>query len=62
MVALCGSVGKGAALCNERGIDAYFSVMQGPASLALAMDKQVATENIRASAEQAIRLFLSARK
>ena len=62
VVALCGSVGKGAALCNERGIDAYFSVMQGPASLALAMDKQVATENIRASAEQAIRLFLSARK
>ena len=57
VVAFCGCVGKGATACNAHGIDAYFPILQTPCSLAEAMDEETAYRNLRATAEQAVRLF-----
>ena len=57
VVAFCGCVGKGAPLCNHHGIDAYFPILQAPCTLAEAMDEKNAYENLKATAEQAVRLF-----
>ena len=58
VVAFCGCVGQEARLCNQHGIDAFFPILQAPCSLSEAMDEKKAYENMKATAEQAIRLFL----
>ena len=57
VVAFCGCVGKEAAACNAHGIDAFFPILQAPCTLAEAMDEENAYANLRATAEQAVRLF-----
>lgn len=61
VLALGGCIGAGATAVNAAGIDAYFPILQRPCTLAEAMDLQAAAENLTATAEQAIRLFLAAR-
>lgn len=60
VIAFCGCVGNGASSCNCAGIDAYFPIIQGPCTLSEALDKHTATENLKRTAEQAIRLFACA--
>lgn len=57
VVAFCGCVGNGATACNDHGIDAYFPILQAPCTLAEAMDELRAYRALRATAEQAVRLF-----
>lgn len=57
VVALTGMVGKDAAVCNQNGIDAYFSILQTPITLEKAMDEATAKRNLTATAEQVYRLF-----
>ena len=61
VVAFSGCVGKGARACNEHGIDAFFPILQAPCTLAEAMDEENAYSNLKNTAEQALRLFLSAK-
>ncbi len=56
VIAFSGSVADGASVCNEQGIDAYFPIIGSPCTLDEAMDKQKATENLKRTAEQALRL------
>lgn len=58
VVAFSGCIGEGATACNAHGIDAYFPILQAPCSLAEAMDELRAYRSLRATAEQAVRLFL----
>lgn len=58
VIAFCGSVGVGAEELNSLGIDAYFPIIGAPCTLACAMDKQRAKENLYRTAKQAIRLFI----
>jgi glycerate kinase len=57
VIALSGCVIEGARACNENGIDAFFPILQVPCTLTEAMDKQNATRNLSATAEQVYRLF-----
>ena len=57
VVAFAGSVSSDASVCNNFGIDAFFSIAQGACSLTEAMDKHNATRNLQHTAEQALRLF-----
>ncbi len=58
VVAFSGCIGDGARLCNQHGIDAFFPVLQAPCSLAEAINAENAYRNLKATAEQAVRLFL----
>ena len=51
-----GSVTKGAAACNEAGIDAYFPIVRSAVSLEDAMKKKNAKENLMDTVEQVFRL------
>ncbi|MBR3004579.1 MAG: glycerate kinase [Lachnospiraceae bacterium] len=53
--ALAGTVMNDARTCNDLGIDAFFSIIQGPCTLAEAMDKETARENLIMTAEQLFR-------
>ena len=53
--AFAGTIAPDATVCNELGIDAFFSITQGPCTLAEAMDKETARENLRNTAEQVFR-------
>ena len=44
-------------ICNEHGIDAYFSILNEVISLQNAMDKQIAYKNMSNTVEQVFRLF-----
>jgi glycerate kinase len=59
VVALAGSIGDGVEALHAIGIDAYFSVLRGPASRAEAMEN--APRLVTQATEQAIRLFLRGR-
>jgi glycerate kinase len=61
VIAFSGCIGKGAGACNENGIDAFFPITRSPMTLEEAMDKDNAYENLRATAEQAFRLYKSAK-
>ena len=56
---LCGSVGSGA---DNSYADAYFPILPGAMSLEEAMKAENAAENLARTAEQAMRLWLAARK
>ena len=62
VAALAGSVKKEASACHEQGIDAYFSILQKPASLEEAMDRETAKANMADTAEEVYRLFACARR
>ena len=61
VIAFSGCIGKGAEACNEGGIDAFFPITRAPMTLEAAMDVDNAYENLRATAEQAFRLYKAAR-
>ena len=56
VIAFAGCV-ENAYACNEHGIDAYFSVLQKVTTLQEAMDTNNAYQNVKDTAEQAIRLI-----
>lgn len=51
-----GAVTKGAAACNEAGIDAYFPIVRSAVSLEDAMKKKNANENLMDTVEQVFRM------
>ncbi len=59
VVALAGMVTKDATACNHDGIDAYFSILQNVCTLEEAMDSTTAYENLKRTAEQVFRLWLT---
>lgn len=59
VVALAGMVTKDATACNRDGIDAYFSILQNVCTLEEAMDSTTAYENLKRTAEQVFRLWLT---
>lgn len=58
VIAFSGCIGKGAEALNENGIDAYFPILQNVCSLKDALNKDNAYENLKNTAEQAVRLFV----
>ena len=61
-IALSGCIGKGAAECNNKGIDAFFPILQAPCSLEDAMSPDTAKNNLKNTAEQVMRLVLASTK
>ncbi|MBR3804402.1 MAG: glycerate kinase [Clostridia bacterium] len=57
VIAFCGAVGDGAEKLNEFGIDAFFPIVKTPCSLEYAMKKEVAFENLKATAKQVFNLL-----
>ena len=57
VIAFAGSVTDDATVCNEKGIDAYFSIMQGVSTLEEALDKNNAEKNLFNTAYQVLRLL-----
>lgn len=57
VIAFAGCVTEGAKLCNEHGIDAYFSIVPGVCTLAEAMDPETAYHNLKKTATQVFRLL-----
>ena len=57
VIAFAGCVTEDARLCNAHGIDAFFPILRGVVTLDEAMDKENAACNLKATAEQAFRLF-----
>ena len=62
VVALCGCATPDATACHAFGIDAFFPVLQAPMTVGEAMENTTAEGNIAATAEQAMRLFLTAKE
>ncbi len=54
VVAFAGSVTTEAKICNENGIDAYFSILRGVVSLEQAMQYEFARQNMIETSEQEI--------
>lgn len=52
VIALAGSVAEDARICNEHGIDGFFSILQRVKTLEEAMDKEETKRNIRDTAAQ----------
>ena len=61
VIALAGGISPCAGGCNERGIGAFFCILNEPMSLERAMEPAVATQNLARVAEQVVRLFLLGR-
>ena len=61
VIALAGGISPCAGGCNERGIGAFFCILNEPMSLERAMEKETATQNLARVAEQAVRLFMLGR-
>ena len=61
VIALAGGISPCAGGCNERGIGAFFCILNEPMSLEHAMEKEIATQNLARVAEQAVRLFMLGR-
>ena len=57
VIALCGSIGADAAICNELGIDAYFPILQSVTTLEDALAPETARDNLRKTARQIFRLI-----
>ena len=57
VVAFSGCVTRDAGVCNAAGIDAFFPILRAPSTLAEAMDKANARENLADTAEQVFRLL-----
>ena len=57
VIAFAGSIGEGAELCNDHGIDAFFSVVKGPCAKEDAMAYENAYKNLQDTVEQVFRLI-----
>lgn len=57
VIAFAGSISDDAAKCSEEGIDAFFPIVRGAATLEEAMDKENAKRNMTLSVEQVFRLL-----
>lgn len=57
VVALAGSIGEGAEMCNEHGIDAYFPILQRITDLEEAMKTEVARKNLIDTVVQVMRIL-----
>ena len=57
VIAFSGCVSPQANICNSRGIDAYFPILQSPVTLSEAMDPGNASQNLSRTAEQVFRLI-----
>ena len=57
VIAFSGCVTKEASTCNAAGIDAFFPIQRGAVSLADAMNKKYAAENLCDTVEQVFRLI-----
>lgn len=57
VIALAGSVTDDAAICNARGIDAFFPILRNIVTLDEAMQPETAEKNLRCTAEQIMRLI-----
>lgn len=57
VIALAGSVTDDAAICNERGIDAFFPILRSVVTLDEAMQPETARKNLRCTVEQIMRLI-----
>ena len=55
VIAFSGAVKRGAKLCNQKGIDAYFPILRAVSTLEQAMDKSNAYHNLADTAEQVFR-------
>ena len=55
VIAFSGAVRKGAELCNEQGIDAFFPVLRNVCTLEQAMDTSAAYASLADTAEQVFR-------
>ena len=56
VIAFAGCVTEDAVNCNEHGIDAFFPILQTPCTIAQAMEKGTAAENLFRTAVQVFRL------
>ena len=61
VIAFAGSVTPDAAACNDRGIDAFFPALRQVCTLDEAMDPDTARRSLTAAAEQAFRLWQTAK-
>ncbi len=57
VIAFSGIAAKGAAACNDHGIDAFFPILRQVYTLDEAMDTQTAANNLTDTAEQVFRLL-----
>ena len=57
VIAFAGSVAEDAKVCNEKGVLAYFSILQKPCTLQEAMNTTTARENIKHTVEQVFHLL-----
>ncbi len=62
VIAVAGCTEDAAAACNGAGIDAFFAVTDRAMTLQEAMDQKTTEKNIKKTTEQAMRLFLAAKK
>lgn len=58
VIAFSGCVTKGAAVCNQNGIDAFFPIVRGVCTLEEALNKQNAYSNLKDTATQVFRLIM----
>lgn len=61
VIAFSGCVTEDATLCNDAGIDAFFPILRGVVTLEEAMSREMAEQNMIATAEQIFRLIHSLR-
>lgn len=62
VIAVAGCTEDEAVACNQAGIDAFFAVTDRAMTLQEAMDQKTTEKNIKKTAEQAMRLYLAAKK
>ncbi len=62
VLAFSGAVTKDAAICNGKGIDAFFPIVRGVTTLENAMEKETACSNMADSTEQVFRVIKMFRK
>ena len=62
VVALAGAVTEDANACNAEGIDAFFPILRSIMTLDEAVDNANATNNMKKTAEQFMRLICAAQK
>ncbi|MCI6057878.1 glycerate kinase family protein [Anaerotignum sp.] len=57
VIAFSGCASHDAGVCNKYGIDAFFPILRSPCTLAEAMKKEIAAQNLTDTAEQVYRLW-----
>lgn len=58
VIAFCGCASDDAGICNEHGIDAYFTILNKVGTLEEALDKENAARNLEMTAEQVFRMYM----